>query len=381
MKTRRGNGFGSLINKGEGRAWLARWVYKGHVYYKTTGECDKRKALKALERITRPYRDAREEDAIRNLQNRLIELQECRSKSKLLLDDIWTEFAKKLKNDDVTDGTANIYEGAIRMMVEWMKPKVKFAKDINTKFAEDYLDELASNVGAATFNIRLTLFKRAWKALSPDFQLCNDAWDNFKKKKTSKASKRRALTNNELSMIFAKAETHDMKLLLALGLYTGMRISDCAMLKWKDVDLEKKLMHVIPIKTRKHMDAPIEIPIHTALMKLLEATPHDDEYVSKANASGYKNGHLSGEVVELFKACGIETSKKVDGKLQLICGFHSLRHTFVSMAIDAGMSPLLVQKIVGHSAVNMTEHYFHENAAKAAEGINAMPDIRLNLAG
>jgi len=87
-RTRRGNGFGSLINKGEGKPWLGRWVYQGQVYYKSTGEVDKKKALKVLERITRPYRDAREEDVIRNLQNRLIQLQECKTKSKLQLDDI-----------------------------------------------------------------------------------------------------------------------------------------------------------------------------------------------------------------------------------------------------------------------------------------------------
>ena len=88
---RRGNGFGSLINKGEGKPWLARWVYKGQVYYKSTGEVDKRKALKQLERITRPFRDAREEDAIRNLQNRLIELQANRSRNDLPIDKLWDE--------------------------------------------------------------------------------------------------------------------------------------------------------------------------------------------------------------------------------------------------------------------------------------------------
>jgi len=372
--TRRGNGFGSLINKGEGRPWLGRWVFKGQVYYKSTGETDKKRALKVLERITRPYRDAREEDAIRNLQNRLIELQERRTRNELLVTDIWDEFAKKLKNDDVTDDTTSRYETAVRLMEKWMMTRVKFAKDITPKLAEEYLENMFSTVGVATYNIRLVLFKRVWKSLNTDFQLCKDTWENFKKKKSVKSS-RRPMTISEIAKVIDKAETIDMKLLLTIGTYTGLRISDCAMVKWSDIDFERKILKALPIKTRKHMEAPLEIPIHPTLMKMLEAAPHNGEYVSEANASTYLAGHLSGHVVDLFKKCGFQTSEKVNGKTKLICGFHSLRHTFVSMAINVGMSPLLVQKIVGHSAVNMTEHYFHENAEKAAEGINAMPDV------
>lgn len=372
--SRRQNGFGTLVSKGKGKPWLAKWVYKGQTYYKSTGEVDKKQALKELERLTRPYRDEREEDVIRNLQNRLLKLQELKSKSSLLTEDIWSEFAKKLKNDDVGDGTTRIYETAVGMMCEWMKPKAKHAADITSKLAEEYLEHLGSTIGAATYNIRLVLFKRVWKALSPEFSLQASAWESFKKKKVVKSS-RRTLSSKELADIFAAAETHDLQLLFTTGIYTGLRISDCAMLKWESVDLEKKVLRVIPIKTRKHMDAPIEIPMHQALAKMLEATPHESEYVSKANAEAYESGRLGDQVKKVLVKCGIETSKKVDGKMKFICGFHSLRHTFVSMAINSGMSPLLVQRIVGHSTVDMTSAYFHENMDKMAEGINSMPDV------
>ena len=372
---RRGNGFGSLINKGEGKPWLARWVYKGQVYYKSTGEVDKHKALKQLERITRPFRDAREEDAIRNLQNRLIELQAQRTKNDLLLDDLWSEFSKKLAGDDVVDRTKNNYERAVNRMVKWMQPRFKYVNDITLKVAEEYLEYLSEDVCADTYNIRLILFKRIWKNLSDEYKMVAGVWEKFKKKKTSKISSRRALSNEEIAMLLNKASTHDMKLLIMIGTYTGLRISDCALLKWEDIDMEKKIMKVIPIKTKKHMNAPIVIPIHPTLMKMLEDTPHDSEYVSQTNADDYKNGHIGPHATKVFKDCGFETSKVVDGKTKLICGFHSLRHSFVSMAINSGMSPLLVQKIVGHSTVNMTDHYFHANQTKMAEGINAMPDV------
>lgn len=375
---RRPNGFGSLINKGEGRPWLARWVFKGHVYYKSTGETDKKKALKELEKITRPYREDREEDVLRNLQNRILQIQECKTKNKLPINELWTVFEKKLKNDDVGSSTSSIYENAVNKLVEWMNEHmVKYANDINSKIAEEYLSHLSGYVGAATYNIRLVLFKRIWKSIHGDYFIINDVWEPFKKKKVPKGS-RKTVSNVDIGKILSKADTFDMKLLITIGIYTGLRISDCALLKWNDVDMEHKIMKVLPIKTKKHMEAPIEIPIHPTLMKLLEEALQngdDSGYVSKENAEGYLRGHIGDRVVKLFKKCGIETSKEVDGKRKLVCGFHSLRHTFISMAINNGMSPLLIQKIVGHSSVNMTEHYFHDNLDKMAEGINALPDV------
>lgn len=375
--SRRQNGFGTLVSKGKGKPWLAKWVYKGQTHYKSTGEVDKKKALKELERLTRPWRDEREEDVVRNLQNRLLRLQEMKSKNMLMTEDIWTEFEKKLKSDDVSEGTARIYENAVRMMADWMKPKAKHAADISSKLAEEYLAELSSSVGSATYNIRLVLFKRVWNALSADFQLQASAWENFKKKKAAKSA-RRTLSQEELKAVMSAAHTSSMKLLLAVGIYTGLRLGDCALLKWSDIDFEHSIMRVVPMKTRKHMDGPVEIPIHAALMSMLKAADHSSEYVSAENAAAYKSGILSGEVVSLFKSCGIETSAKdANGKKKIICGFHSLRHTFVSMAINSGMSPLLVQRIVGHSSVNMTSAYFHENMDKMAEGINTMPNIEI----
>lgn len=373
--TRRGNGFGSLICKGKGKPWLGRWVFKGQVYYKSTGESDKRKALKVLERITRPFRDAREEDAIRNLQNRLIELQERKTRVELPLDSLWSEFAKKLKNDDVTAVTAERYETAVSLMTRWMKAHgVKSSSEVTHTLAEEYLEELSDTIGATTWNIRLLLFKRVWKSLSSEFHLKNDTWEEFKKKKASKSS-RRTLSLREIADAVDMADSWDMKILLMLGTYTGLRISDCAMVKWSDIDFERKILKALPIKTRKHMEAPLEIPIHPTLMKMLEDTPHTGEYVSDVNADRYRAGRLSGDVVDLFKKCGFKTSEKVNGKTKLICGFHSLRHTFVSMAVNSGMSPLLVQKIVGHSSLNMTSSYYHDNIDKMAEGINNLPDV------
>ena len=42
---RRMNHHGCLIYKGEGRPYLAKWMVDGKLFYKSTGETDKRKAM------------------------------------------------------------------------------------------------------------------------------------------------------------------------------------------------------------------------------------------------------------------------------------------------------------------------------------------------
>ena len=55
--------------------------------------------------------------------------------------------------------------------------------------------------------------------------------------------------------------------------------------------------------------------------------------------------------------------------------FHSLRHTFVSFAANAGVPLHIVQSIVGHESTAMTRHYYHENIAALKSAVAAIPTL------
>lgn len=376
MSSRRLNGFGTLISKGKGKPYLAKWVYKGKVYYKSTGESDKKRALKVLEKLTRPYREEREEDVLRNLQNRLVSLQETRTREKLLTEEIWNAFEKTLRNRDIKQTTKNLYKSQLDGLSNWMKSKAKYAEDITAEMCADYMEVV--NACPSSWNLQLSLFRRVWKALGAEFNLKADVWNKFTNKRVSKKSTRRAVDDDEIHMMLENAKTKDMKLLITTGLYTGLRISDCAMLKWESVDFENAMLHVVPIKTEKFSSEPLDIPIHPTLLNVLKSVEHTSEYVSEENASAWKwrRSQLSQKIVRLFKSCGIKTSEvDENGRRKSKVSFHSLRHYFVSNAINNGMSPMLVSKIVGHSSLKMTDRYFHESIDKVREGINSLPDV------
>lgn len=48
----------------------------------------------------------------------------------------------------------------------------------------------------------------------------------------------------------------------------------------------------------------------------------------------------------------------VEDRLQKVT-FHTLRHTFASWSVMAGVNIYTLQKIMGHSSISMTERYSH----------------------
>lgn len=73
----------------------------------------------------------------------------------------------------------------------------------------------------------------------------------------------------------------------------------------------------------------------------------------------------------------VVTSIKIEGRRHKTpeATFHSLRHTFVSFAANAGVPLHIVQSIVGHESTAMTRHYYHENIAALKSAVAAIPTL------
>ena len=381
---RRQNGFGTLVSKGEGKPYLARWCYDGRIYTKSTGEADKQKALKVLEKLTRPFREDTKIEVLRSLEAKVKSAGDlAKERRSMKLSELQAAYEKSLCAKDVTSGTLRIYSSYITSLTKWLaaNTKCKTLKDVKQSDAKQYLLETCGKISADHYNVKLVFFKKLWSMFKEEAGLEENIWQEFKKLKTSKASCRRPFSREELLKILEAARNDpSMVLMVALGIYTGMRMGDCAQLQWKDVDLGKGILSVVPQKTKRHMSCPIEIPMHSSLRKILETWHLEKDsnsgYVCEQNAADYLSGRLCKKVKLLLEKCGIETNAKDElGRMKLICSFHSLRHTFVSLAIESGMSPFLVSRIVGHSSTAMTQHYWHANSEMARVSFNKLPEL------
>lgn len=384
--SRRENGFGTLINKGEGKPFLAKWTYQGKPYYKSTCEVDRKKALKVLEKLTRPFREDTKVEVLRNLEAKVKGVEDEIAYNNLKLPgiklcDLEDVYRNSLMIKDIANKSLDLYCGYINNFIKWLKDNnhsnIIEMKDVNQKIAEEYFVYLANNRSIVVFNSTLFLFKKLWNNFKDEGRYINNPFDNISRRK-NEGSKRRELTVEELYRIFEFIkDKEDILCLFSLGLYTGLRVGDCACLKWNNVDLFRRIISVVPQKTKKHI-GQIDIPIHNSLFNILSvlwSNKGDNEYVIPEIAKLYNKGILKGRITRIFKRCGVKTSEVEDGKVKILCNFHSLRHTFISMNINSGMNPLLVQNIVGHSSVDMTKHYYHSNEGIIRNGINNMPDL------
>ena len=196
--------------------------------------------------------------------------------------------------------------------------------------------------------------------------------------------------------------------LFLIGIYTGLRLGDCCKLDWSNVNLEQDVIQLVPSKTRRHAHGhPVTIPIHPVLRAALvetlggarrarcpspqyEVAPTGETPVGPVSipvtgpvlpeiAEGYRRSRwwVSHEIAKIFKAANIEMSVKLEGRRTRTpeATFHSLRHTFVSLAANAGVPLHVVQSIVGHESTAMTRHYYHESAEALKQAVAAIPDF------
>ena len=62
-------------------------------------------------------------------------------------------------------------------------------------------------------------------------------------------------------------------------------------------------------------------------------------------------------------------------------GMHALRHTCASLWIEQGMNPKRIQKLMGHSSIQMTFDRYGHLFADAEGDQRAAEDIQLRLLG
>ena len=185
-----------------------------------------------------------------------------------------------------------------------------------------------------------------------------------------------ALAKNSLST--------DWKGLVLLSAFTGIRLTDCAKLKAGNVDLDRKLIRLIPAKTERKKKV-VEIPMHSSLVSFFEENPPAPFKANplfptlvKVSTSG-RNG-LSAQFKEIMNAAGIDrqvTRRTEDGAARetAIYSFHSLRHSFTSMLANAGVSEEVRTKMTGHSDSTSHQIYTHLELERLREGVELIPSI------
>lgn len=384
----RAKGSGTLEKRGS--VYFARWTVDGKRYSRSTGVTDRREAEKKLEEFTAPFRIKDEIERTEVWQgkldggrDRLRKLEDARPA--LPLSEAWNRYLMSPERPD-TACARRLGYCATRFgyFVSFMRekyPEVTEMRRVTKEHAQAFaMSDIFAKKSGGTRNEIIMLIRAVWRVLADDTEarLIENPWEKIRRiRKVS--PRRRELTVEELTRVCSSL-TGEMRILFALGIYTGLRLGDCATLKWESVDLVRRIIRVVPRKTANKTGACVTVAIHPALMQMLLELPAPRiGQVLPEIAADYESGgaQLSQRIKSVFENAGIETQVEAPdgGQRRVLVGFHSLRHTFVSLAANAGVPLAVVQSIVGHASVDMTRHYFHESEAAVRSAVAALPDV------
>lgn len=270
------------------------------------------------------------------------------------------------------------------------------------------MEEINASNASGTFNKYLQFFKCFFDTLLDDKKITgSNPFKNIERLNAEYNSKK-PLTIEQIAKLLERAEG-DMRLLIALGYFTGLRFGDCCTLLWREVDLLRQVIERVPRKTvktvRDKAQAIVKIGIAPFLQTLLSQIPADQRtgYVLPEFAEKYLSGaysQLSRRVSKHFQQCGIETLRpgtgskdKITGKSRkqsvptaravVEIGFHSLRYSYISHNAEAGTPAAIIQRNAGHANPAMTEHYtrISDEAAVRYASVLRLPDDKNPIDG
>jgi integrase len=208
-------------------------------------------------------------------------------------------------------------------------------------------------------------------------------------KHDSPVKARRSLTVEEVRAIFDASPPY-LRPVWKMFMTTGVRRSELVNLKFQHVNVERKVL-IIPAsaaKNHKAREIPLDDEILTEIVvrqveakgrQLVAGHTRDQtdrqrakfsrEHVFVTNANTPLKNNLLKRFYAVCKRAGIEGAE-AGGNVDL----HSLRVTFITLAIEHGGSPKAVQAIVGHSSLAMTMGVYAKATDSAKrEAIGALP--------
>ncbi len=155
-------------------------------------------------------------------------------------------------------------------------------------------------------------------------------------------------------------------------LATGTRAGTVTEIRLADLNFAKKDITIRKTKTHKAYIIPMSTALSTAMKEYIKrwrATSGDDAFLFPSIGDEKLSVNaLKQSIAKYNKMRGVEKTS-----------VHMLRHTFAKNWVRGGGDPFRLQKMLGHSTLDMTRHYvnlFSEDLKEGFDEINPLDNIK-----
>jgi integrase len=254
---------------------------------------------------------------------------------------------------DVTPTKRGALDENLRLKAMALRPFARIRMSaLTSSHLAAYRDERLKGVSGATVN-------REFNVLSHAIDTARREWDIYmpvnpctlvRRPSQGRPRNRRLQGDEEQRLMAACRAARNPWLVhfVALAIETGMRRSEILGLLWTNVDLEKRVAHLLMTKNGESRG----VPLSSRAVAILRALP--------PSCTGRVFGELTVEALKLSFKRAVRRAG-IDG-LRL----HDLRHEATSRFFEKGLNVMEVASVTGHKTLQMLKRYTHLSAGDLA---------------
>jgi site-specific recombinase XerD len=249
--------------------------------------------------------------------------------------------------------TQKSYARSVRQLENyWHLP----AEEISEQQVRDYFLYCKNDVGwsAATMRIAYSGIKFFYTVTLPQ------DWETIRLLKMKRLSTPpTVLSIDEVRMILSTARTPQIKAFLTTVYSCGLRLAEALALEISDVDSERMVIRVRRGKGGKDRDVPLPDSTYQ-LLRSYWATHRNPRLLFPALGRGGKQGRTATcPMGQGSVQAAMQRVLKELPKIKKHATIHTLRHSYATHLIEAGVNIRLVQQYLGHASLTNTMIYLH----------------------
>ncbi len=257
--------------------------------------------------------------------------------------------------------TVDMYDRTLGLFKE--KASDRLLSTITPRHVDDYKVWRLGSIKPVSVNIELRTVKAAlntairWKLL--DANPCDQVHQLAVPEEAPVYFRR-----GEFEALLSVIKEVWFKEVVVFAVLTGMRRGEILNLRWGQVDLANRVVHVQSTGTFKTKQGKRRvIPLSDSALLILHSRVGSSPSPYVFSLNGKKI--FDDWVTRLFKRY-VRMARLGDDRLH----FHSVRHSFASWLVQGGVSLFEIQKLLGHSNISVTQVYAHLAPSQLHETVN-----------
>lgn len=189
-------------------------------------------------------------------------------------------------------------------------------------------------------------------------------WDIPRPKKGTQLPK--VISKEEMIRLLRAIENLKHKTMIMLGYACGLRVSEIIGLKLKDMDEDRRLLHIRRAKGKKDRIVSLS-PVMMVMLREYKSKYKTEEYLFEGQEPGamYSSRSLQLIIAAAKEKAGINKAGSM----------HMLRHSFATHLLDRGTDVVFIQKLLGHNDIKTTLRYLHVTNKDMINILSPIEDI------